>query len=179
MDETFKAFAERLEPDARSRLHLVGPGSLEGFHRVIAEIELNPGVPLDIWNHFVTARHLAVYSWFVYRFCMVAQSHAYATLEYALRERLNYGGVDRPPTLRPLWREAIRKGLLKDEDFRDWPGRGAGAHSGSTEWVRRITDSLADLRNGLAHGSFSLYPEHWRMLRIVADAINQLYPVVT
>jgi hypothetical protein len=178
MEERFKQFDELLAPDVRSRLREVGPASLEGFYRVIAEIRLNETVPQDIRNHFVTARHLAIYSWFVYPFVMLAQSHAYGTLEFALRERLGRANDERPPALRSLWEMAIKRGLLRDEGFRDWPGRhlaepGAAA---STEWVRRIAESLSVLRNSLAHGSFSLYPEHWWVLQMVADAINQLYP---
>lgn len=178
MEERFKEFDELLVPDSRSRYREVGPGSLEGFHRVMAEIRLNEAVPQDIRNHFVTARHLVVYSWFVYPFVMLAQSHAYGTLEYALRVRLGRADDERPPTLRPLWDMAVKRGLLRDEGFRDWPGRHLAAPGAkpSTEWVRRISESLAGLRNDLAHGSFSLYPEHWRLLPMVADAINQLYP---
>jgi hypothetical protein len=178
MEERFKDFPALLDPDTRSRFLEVGPGSLEAFYRVISAIELNPEVPQDIQNHFVTAKHLAVYSWFVYTFCMVAQSHAYATLEFALRERLGHGGEDRPPTLRPLWHSAIKSGLLHDEGFQDWPGRRVQNTPGtlSTEWVSTIGESLAGLRNFLAHGSSSLYPQHWWVLQFVADAINQLYP---
>lgn len=178
MEERFKTFEELLVPDSRSRYREVGPGSLEGFHRVMTEIRLNATVPEDVQNHFVTARHLVVYSWFVYPFVMLAQSHAYGTLEYALRERLGRAEDERPPNLRSLWEMAIKRGLLRDEGFRGWPGRHLAVPGAkpSTEWVRRIGESLAGLRNDLAHGSFSLYPEHWMLLPMVADAINQLYP---
>ncbi|HEX2219343.1 MAG TPA: hypothetical protein VHG35_11115 [Gemmatimonadales bacterium] len=178
MEERFKEFDELLTPDSRSRYREVGPASLEGFYRIMAELRLNATVPQDIQNHFVTARHLVVYSWFVYPFVMLAQSHAYGTLEYALRERLGRAKDERPPTLRALWDMAIKRRLLRDEGFRDWPRRHGAAPGAmpSTEWVRQIGESLAGLRNDLAHGSFSLYPEHWRLLPLVADAINQLYP---
>jgi hypothetical protein len=123
MEERFKEFEDLLVPDSRSRYREVGPGSLEGFYRLMAGIRLNGTVPQDIRNHFVTARHLVVYSWFVYPFVMVAQSHAYGTLEYALRERLGRAKDERPPTLRALWDMAVKRGLLRDEGFRDWAGR--------------------------------------------------------
>jgi hypothetical protein len=176
--EHFKIFEELLTPDSRSQYRELGPGSLEGFHRVMADINLNIAVPEAIRSHFITARHLVVYSWFVYPFVMVAQSHAYTTLEYALRERLGRGKEDHPPSLHHLWQIAIARGLLQDDCFRDWPGRHTSPRDTppSTEWVTLITKSLSALRNDLAHGSYSLYPEHWRVLAFVADAVNQLYP---
>lgn len=121
MGERFKECEDLLVPDSRSRYREVGPGSLE-VYRVMAGIRLNDTVPQDIRNHFVTARHLVGYSWFVYPFVMLAQSHAYGTLEYALRVRLGRADDERPRTLRPLWDIAVKRGLLRDEGFRDWPG---------------------------------------------------------
>lgn len=62
-------------------------------HRLIAEYELAPSVPPDIRAHFNTARNLYLYAWYVARFHLVAEQHAMATLEMALRRRLQADGI--------------------------------------------------------------------------------------
>ncbi len=57
------------------------------YHRAVATHMLNKAVPEDITIHFDTARNLYLYAWFVYRFYPVAEHHALACLELALRER--------------------------------------------------------------------------------------------
>lgn len=75
---------------------------------------------LRIRIYFETAKNLYAYSWFVYRFHMVAQQHALATLELALRTRFYPpDGVtdDRRVTLRPLLERAVKEGLLSSDEF--------------------------------------------------------------
>lgn len=62
--------------------------TLEERHAAVSRFELAASVPLDIRVHFETAKNLYLYAWFVYRFYPVAEQHALATLEFALRERL-------------------------------------------------------------------------------------------
>ncbi len=78
-----------LVPDSRRRYREVGPGSLKGVHGVMAERRLNDRVPQDIQNH--VGHSAPPRRVFVVRdpFVMPAQSHAYGTLEYALRVRLD------------------------------------------------------------------------------------------
>ncbi len=93
---SFKLFSEIVAPDIRSRAWfqidveagIARPWTHEDVHSGLAAPELSPAVPENIYHSFLTARHLELYSWFVYRFTMPAQLQAYATLEYALRKRL-------------------------------------------------------------------------------------------
>lgn len=55
----------------------------------IAQFQLTASVPHSVRVHFETAKNLYLYAWFVYRFPPVAEKHALATLEFALRERLS------------------------------------------------------------------------------------------
>jgi hypothetical protein len=132
---------------------------------------------IKVYHSFLTARHLALYAWYVYRFNTVAQLQAYASLEYALRERLGHADDDRPPGLRVLLTEAIDIGLLDERRIRDWPGHAGAIAPGyvSGDWLRRLPEPVAMLRNDLARGSFTLNPDGGLTLRIVADIINQLY----
>lgn len=185
--ETFKTLEEITQPDPRNaNLRLVNahtgesrPFTIADVHAGLQGAELVELVPEAVRDHFQTARHLALYSWFVYRFIPVAQMQAYATLEYALRLRLGHQDDDRPPGLKLLLRKALKEKLLTDARFRDWPGHqdGAmGATPGSTAWIERaLLDFVTFFRNNLAHGSSTLLPDGGRTLRMVADAINQLF----
>lgn len=62
--------------------------TLDDRFESIREFTLHESVPLNIRIHFETAKNLYLYAWFVYRFFPVADTHALATLEFALRERL-------------------------------------------------------------------------------------------
>lgn len=127
--EQLKTLEEISQPDSRNLNYvIVDPEtgehrrySLQDAHAAIREIELAEEVPDDIRDHFQTARHLLLYSWFVYRFVSVAQMQAFASLEYALRVRLGYRDQQRP-YLTQLLEEAVRQGAFRDDKFRDWPG---------------------------------------------------------
>jgi hypothetical protein len=187
--ESFKPLDAIVEPDERHagwslRSRQTGatrPLTIDDFHGDLAALTLNPSVPEDIQNHFLTARHLALYSWFVYRFAMAAQLQAYASLEYALRERFKELGLNAPGTLRGLLEFAAARGFLENEHFRDWPGHEAHHHPDADSdwlesWIRRMPEIISYFRNDMAHGSFTLTPHYSIALRFAADAINQLYP---
>jgi hypothetical protein len=74
--ESLKKLAAVTEPDVRqdffSALDETSPDffrkrTLADFHRSAESIQLHPGVPEPIRNHFETARNLIIYSWFYYR----------------------------------------------------------------------------------------------------------------
>jgi hypothetical protein len=187
--EELKGLDDICSPDARNaamrlrnnRTGAIRPYTVADVHASLEDAELGDAVPGDIRDHFQTARHLVLYSWFVYRFIPVAQMQAYGSLEFALRERLDVTQEKRPPGLKQLIRKATSLGLLSDKGFRDWPGHRTGVAREETSpstWVERaLTEYLPHFRNNLAHGSVTLMPDGGRTLRIVADAINQLYRV--
>ncbi len=83
--------------------------------------------------------------------------------------------------MRPLLAAAIKDGLVEAKKIRDWPGNTGDRLSGDVgykagDWLNALPELIGELRNYLAHGSFSLYPDGGRSLRVVADIINQLYP---
>lgn len=95
-------------------------------HRAASTYNLNAAAPEDIKVHFDTARNLYLYAWFVYRFYPVAEYHALACLELALRERYEkeipkkYFGRSKHVSLKPLLRYVVDKGDVKNEGFRRW-----------------------------------------------------------
>jgi hypothetical protein len=140
------------EPDPRQRHFVVlspdindfRPITLNDYYESASKIDLNATVPKEIVIQFETAKNLYLYAWFIYRFYPVAEHHAFACLELALRMR--YGNEipahyfqqprksqtnklgkpklkqpkPRKPTLMPLLRYAIDKGGIKNEGFRRW-----------------------------------------------------------
>jgi hypothetical protein len=80
----------------------------------ISACELPLAVPKNVRLHFDTARNLYLYAWFVYRFHVVAEQQALATLELALRLRLREEGlVDFEGALVPRQRPNARSPARK------------------------------------------------------------------
>jgi hypothetical protein len=185
--DKFKNIEEVLTPDDRWGSFVVfNEETREARERVfidhyndVANIVLDSTVPEKIVTHFITAKHLWVYSWFVYRFVTVAQLQAYASLEFALRERLGYFDRKKAPGFGKLLTEAVGKNLLHDEGFENILPQRVGIDgvikSRSNEgYVRALATAFRELRNDLAHGSSTLMPDN-TVLLIVAYAINQLF----
>lgn len=185
--EAFKNIDDVLKPDERwesfvnmnEQTKEIRRVDLEDHYDQVAHISLDTGVPENIATHFLTAKHLWVYSWFVYRFVTVAQLQAYASLEFALRERLRFSSKGKRVGFARLLAMAVEEKLLKDEGFEKIRLQGVGIDGilraqGDRQHVRTLADVLPKLRNDLAHGSSTLMPDP-TLLAIVAEAINQLF----
>lgn len=110
-----------LLPDARSN----PTWTLADQHQLISGFELSDAVPIDVRVHFETAKNLYLYAWLAYRFYPVAEKHALATLEFALRERLAAWldekpkpGVKTPKGLKQLFTWAVNEKLISNEGLR-------------------------------------------------------------
>tara|TARA_B100001105_G_C22393040_1_gene445367 strand:- start:540 stop:1340 length:801 start_codon:yes stop_codon:yes gene_type:complete len=86
-------------PDARM-LYLavlegaaVRPLEQRDRYECIAELRLHDMVPAEVLVHYDTARNLYLFAWHVYRFHVVAEHQALASLEMALRFALVRRGV--------------------------------------------------------------------------------------
>lgn len=87
---------------------------------MVAPIELNAGLSSTIRAQFDIARNAFVYSWFVYEFATLAEQQGYATLEMALRHRLDPAALpntSRSLGLAKLLKNATKNGWLRREDF--------------------------------------------------------------
>jgi len=114
------------------------PIGQEDRHEAIKQLELSSAVPETIRVHYDTARNAYLYAWHVYRFHVVAEHQALASLELALRlAAFERGFIDsegrpvarrvaaarasvklpRPLALAQLLTLARREGLIRNEQF--------------------------------------------------------------
>lgn len=204
--DELKPFHEVMLPDVRQQHWcLIDPevgiqqNTLEKFHRRVSELQLNRSVPEEIRISFDTARNLFIYSWFVYRFTTVAQFHAYATLELALRMRMKQENKGRKGMLKSRLDFAIKRRWLKAEEIRIFkyalklrkqqvysqflsrnPIENAKADDQeSRDYLKRLTVAIPKLRNTIAHGEPMLAGGSYLTLEICRDLINQLFPTTT
>ncbi len=188
--DVLKPFEEILEPDSRQKAFVIlnretlqyRERTLKDHYSAIKEIELSTSVPEKIRKHFDTARNLLLYSWFVYRFIPVAEMHAFASVEYALKEKS--GKTDL--MFKRLLRLAIEEKWIRDSGFKYFRLKGEQPEeqrsiAGDPDqrdvqgYCKVLLDSLPYLRNELAHGSSMLYPGGLTTIAICADLINQLF----
>jgi hypothetical protein len=130
----------------------VTPTMVESIYVLVEEIKLGAGVPDEVRSHFETARNLALYSWFIYSFNVVAGMQAFASLEMAVREKTGD-------------RRTVFKKLL-DQVFK---GRQFAAGVS-------LSTVVTKLRNDLAHGSSTMHGQGISSLRFCAALINELFP---
>ena len=166
------------------------PLQLADLHEAISEIALSGTTPPDIATHFDIARNLFLYSWFVFDFSTPAQAQAYASVEFAIKERLSAVGTPGKKHwgLKRLLREAIGRGWIKDGGFPRLryqndatPPSGGDRQDFDPEgtiYCKVMLDAMPHFRNDLAHGSSSLLGSgtSLRVLEVCAAIINQLFP---
>jgi hypothetical protein len=153
----------------------IRPVKASDLHDAVSDFSLNAGVPEDVAQHFETAKNLYLYSWFIYRFQPVAEFQCMASLEYALRERLAQeisSGKVKYKMLRGLLEYAIQNGLIRRDGFARW------VKANDPEWdlLASLEMALPEIRNGYAHGTYTLAPTALGTLELVYEMINQLYP---
>lgn len=170
--------------------------TLEDHWCSIKVLALHDGVPSRVQIHFDTARNLLLHSWHVFRFQQVAEMHAFASVEYALRVRAGLSARDKAnlPKLLPL---AVKNGWIRADGFRLYRAAVAqrqmlaepedSVTDGQAEvqsvrglsYVGSLIKVLPELRNELAHGTAMLRPSGKRTLALCCDLINQLFRVET
>jgi hypothetical protein len=170
----FKPLALLAEPDTRYRDQMVldaGTGKFRGIGiddlwNLMAAVELERQVPAAIREQFDLARSAFVYSWFVYEFATLAEQQCFATLEMALRHRLDppaLPNTTRSPGLDKLLKATVKDGWLNRDDFMV-PGGLC------------LLDFIPRSRNHVMHGNVQLLPQGTPdILRLCADVINRLY----
>lgn len=191
--EELKALATLTEPDGRHRFFAIvnknsqtqRPLALADVYERAAQCFLHVGVPERVRSHFATAQNLIAYSWFYYPFNVVAELHAYISVEFALRTR--YPESDKS-NFKDLLARAVADGLLSAERFtygqasmpEPIPGRLAQTastmESETRGYVDGIVEAMRTLRNDLAHGSTSLHMDGCTVLYVCSEIINQLFP---
>lgn len=139
-------------------------GQLEDFHAALKKCELSESVPQGIRENFCAALHAMLYSWYAYPLSTPALLYAIATLELALKEKLN------PPKearLKRLLNCAVEQGLIEDNIFLE-------SFDGKSQ---TLVDVIPRLRNGIAHGEQFLVGQ-WNLMVFfedIAAVINNLF----
>ena len=153
------------------------PMTIEDHWKYIATIALHEGVPSVIRVHFRDRSEPAPVLLVCYRFQQVAEMHAFASVEYALRMRSGLPVGQRGGTFGRLLNRAVKEGWIRDEGFQAYrriaERRAASAQEKAAltgvepdpaenqelrSYVTTLTDVLPFLRNTLAHGSAMLSP---------------------
>lgn len=163
---------------------------LNAHHARIMAIHLSAEVPQEVVVMFDTARNVALYSWFVYRFIPVVESLTYSTLEYALRLRMLAPGEampDRSPGLRKLLRKALRAGWIRQDSISqvkvlrrlrdaasDTP---RSVQSLVDQYMEGMPDRMAKIRNSYAHGSTAIHGYHvaFGALLRCSEIVNEMW----
>jgi len=97
--EGLRTLEQLLMPDTRMNFLAIREGgsfrklTQKDRYELIEALGLSEQVPEEVRVQFDTARNAYLYAWFVYRFHVVAEHHALATLELALRTRLISAGI--------------------------------------------------------------------------------------
>lgn len=181
-----------LVPDARSDFTVafrpdgsVSKMTLVDRHQMIAEYVLADSVPQAIRVHFETAKNLYLYAWFVYRFYPVAEKHALASLEFALRKRLTVwlrekqgSDVKIPQGLSKLFAKAVADKLITSEGLRanERLARQRASYRASMERIREMQalglsemtyeeESIEPLPEDYAYDSLKIFGETLPQIR--------------
>jgi hypothetical protein len=168
--EEFKKFDEILVMDEKHHLLSALTGTipiLEKVHKAISEIQLSDQVPVEIVGQFNVARNMALYCYFFYALAPEVHLKTFTVIELALKTRIR---SEKPKTLAPLLKEAIKRGLISDAGFRH-----ISNPDPSNSYCKSLLEILPMLRNSSAHGSTNLMPEFFDHLYICADFVNQLF----
>lgn len=161
--EKLKSLDEICQPDVRYRNRVdldhstgrITETTIESIYRLIEPIRLNEKVPDEVRSHFEIARNLALYSWFVYSFNVVAAMQAYSSLEMALKQKAGKKRI------------SLKKTLAQTFKGRQLTG-GVGPPVD-------LSEAIAYLRNDLAHGNPTLHGQGIDALELCAELINELF----
>jgi hypothetical protein len=161
--ENLKPLNEVCQPDVRYRNRVdldhstgrITETTMESLYRLVEPIKLTEKVPDDVRSHFEIARNLALYSWFVYSFNVVAAMQAYSSLEMALKQKAGKKRIS-----------------LKNSLAQTFKGRQLTSGLGPAV---DLSDAIAYLRNDLAHGNSTLHGQGIDALELCAELINELF----
>jgi hypothetical protein len=147
------------------------PMQIEDLHDLMLKLELGPGVPPAIREHFDVARNAFIYSWFSYELVSLAEAHSYTVLEAALRHRIEAAGGDVSGArgLQNLYEKAVSLKYLNTKDFEVPSPFSSGGTISLFEFVRL-------LRNDVMHGHSHLLPDgSLQMMRLCAEILGRLF----
>lgn len=168
--------SEILERDERYRiikqndeeLGIVRDLEIGDLYNDVACLVLPTCVPLEIASQFDVARNAYVYSFFEYELATLAEEHAFAVLEMAVKRRAKEDDNGTVPG----------RGLTKCLDYaisQGWLHQAELSYLGGNV-EDSLVQELADARNALAHGDFHLSPQFaLEILKLTHDILSKLF----
>lgn len=208
-EDTLKPLSELCDPhpisEALARADLaagtVRPKTLEDHYEDITLARLPHHVPEQVRRHFDLARHLLLYSWFVWDFRVPCQLYAYASLELALRIRaIQAREIKRASqkTLGPLLQIAFKRKWIAVSQLSEYRLIDANQKAAYERWSRLFEEKETILtwapqvdpkkytailaryipfaRNELAHASPYIPGNPIGTLHTCSELIRQLFP---
>jgi hypothetical protein len=197
--EEFKNINDINEPDERNTAYALYDHELKGFlpytladhYAYLDSINININVPEDIKNSFIIAKNIMLYSWHVYPFVVVSDLYVMASLEYAIKYRIDNCSQSEGWGLKKCMDYIIEKGWIKDEGIieenmsvkneialLEQYGLLKEVNIVSIDpqsYVKKLATALPPMRNELAHGTPMIYPGGYSKLKLVSKIINQLW----
>jgi hypothetical protein len=197
--EEFKKINEINEPDERNIAYVLydpelkdyRPYTLADHYEYLDNINININVPEDIKNSFVIAKNIYLYSWHVYPFIVVSDLYVIASLEYAIKYKIDKCTKSGRWGLKKCMNYVIEKGWIKDEGIIEEKPDIIKEMAMLEQYgllkeikivpidpqtyVKRLATALPPMRNELAHGTPMIYPGGYSKLKIVSRIINQLW----
>lgn len=149
--DAFRVFEKITESDARG-VGVFHTTDLRNWQRYVDErLKPSPLIPTEIRIQIETVKNLFLYSWFVYRFGIVAKNQMFNVTELALKKKFEMENIPAPNGLRGKLEKALSEGWFDDSSFPHLEGpRGKEASA-------VIIQGITHLRNDLNHGNTMLY----------------------
>ncbi|MBL8641549.1 MAG: hypothetical protein JNL76_05470 [Alphaproteobacteria bacterium] len=148
--DSFRAFDKITEPDIRG-VGIFQTTDLKNWHKYIEErLKPSPCTPTEIRVQIETVKNLFLYSWFVYRFGLVAKNQMFNVTELALKKKFEMEGMPMPNGLRGKLEIALTEGWIDENSFPH-----ISIQNGANPSL--IIQGITSFRNELNHGSTMLY----------------------
>lgn len=150
--DSFRSFEKITEPDERG-VGVFHTTDLKNWQKYVdAHLKPSSDIPTDILTQIETAKNLFLYSWFVYRFGVVATNQMLNITELALKAKFEIESITPPNGLRGKLEKA-----LAEEWFNDGSFSHLSAEANSKKVSSIIIQGMAGIRNSLNHGSTMLF----------------------
>lgn len=149
--DKYKSLEEIAQPDERG-IAIFQTTDLENWHQfVLKQLPISEHIPDDIRIQIENAKNLYLYSWFVYRFGIVAKNQMLNVTELALRKKFELEKIEEPRSMRIKLEKALSEGWFDNYCFPHIEKK-----SGK-EASLNIIEAITGIRNELNHGSTMLY----------------------
>ena len=149
--DKYKSLEEIAQPDERG-IAIFQTTDLENWHQfVLKQLPISEHIPDDIRIQIENAKNLYLYSWFEYRFGIVAKNQMLNVTELALRKKFELEKIEEPRSMRIKLEKALSEGWFDNYCFPHIEKK-----SGK-EASLNIIEAITGIRNELNHGSTMLY----------------------